>query len=315
LTFSQEEEIKIMITFQEDSTSIIDSWLAKETLPEGTSAPAKSTKQAALANNNSDTRLGLGFKPSTTNNNNKSKEDQLLKNLKKGEKQKLKNDNEGDNTSSNTAGATVGQNNKKRKASDQQDRDLHGVVDDIEEESRTKISSALRQHAKQKDNTAVNSKGPQQQHNHNAPPNNKNKKPKIDNTTTTAVVKNNNNTDLQSIQSTDLSLSTDSKQPKDSNSMTTTTTSTTADGKPKRKKTRSKQKNIRRDNRADDEKPDHLKVGSKEYKGRPLTAETKAILGMEESTASKSKKKRQKDKIKQQGREAKAAEANNNMSS
>eukprot|EP01039_Chlorochromonas_danica_P001170 gene1170-1277_t len=48
--------------------------------------------------------------------------------------------------------------------------------------------------------------------------------------------------------------------------------------KRKRVKTRSKQKNIRRDNRPESAKPVHLLPGSKEYKGRPLTPETKAIL-------------------------------------
>lgn len=48
--------------------------------------------------------------------------------------------------------------------------------------------------------------------------------------------------------------------------------------KRKRVKTRSKQKNIRRDNRPESAKPAHLLPGSKEYKGRPLTPETKAIL-------------------------------------
>jgi hypothetical protein len=40
----------------------------------------------------------------------------------------------------------------------------------------------------------------------------------------------------------------------------------------KRPKTRSKQKNIRRDKRALEHKPDHLQIGSKEYRGRPITA-------------------------------------------
>jgi len=50
--------------------------------------------------------------------------------------------------------------------------------------------------------------------------------------------------------------------------------------KPKRKrqKTRSKQKNIRRDNRPDNEKPEHLRLGSGAYKGRPLTQATKQVL-------------------------------------
>lgn len=42
-------------------------------------------------------------------------------------------------------------------------------------------------------------------------------------------------------------------------------------GQQKRTKTRSKQKNIRRDTRRDEFKPEHLRMGSKDYKGRPLT--------------------------------------------
>jgi hypothetical protein len=41
--------------------------------------------------------------------------------------------------------------------------------------------------------------------------------------------------------------------------------------KRQRKKTRSKQKNIRKDNRATGFKPEHLQIGSKSYTGRPLT--------------------------------------------
>lgn len=41
--------------------------------------------------------------------------------------------------------------------------------------------------------------------------------------------------------------------------------------KRKRPKTRSKQKNIRRDRRAIEHKPEHLQIGSKHYTGRPLT--------------------------------------------
>jgi hypothetical protein len=50
--------------------------------------------------------------------------------------------------------------------------------------------------------------------------------------------------------------------------------------RPKRVKTRSKQKNIRRDKRGAEFKPSHLQIGSKDYQGRPLTKETKAILGL-----------------------------------
>jgi hypothetical protein len=56
----------------------------------------------------------------------------------------------------------------------------------------------------------------------------------------------------------------------------------------KRGKTRSKQKNIRRDNRSDMQKPQHLQIsqiGKKDYNGRPLTKETKIALGVAQKSA------------------------------
>jgi hypothetical protein len=50
--------------------------------------------------------------------------------------------------------------------------------------------------------------------------------------------------------------------------------------KRKRPKTRSKQKNIRRDKRDTAFMPEHLKVGSDKYTGRPLTEETKKYMGI-----------------------------------
>lgn len=50
--------------------------------------------------------------------------------------------------------------------------------------------------------------------------------------------------------------------------------------KRKRPKTRSKQKNIRRDKRDSEFMPEHLKVGSDKYTGRPLTEETKKYMGI-----------------------------------
>lgn len=53
--------------------------------------------------------------------------------------------------------------------------------------------------------------------------------------------------------------------------------------KRKRRKVRSRQKNIRKDNR--EHKPEHLIVGSKDYQGRPLTAETRKRLNLPVSNA------------------------------
>lgn len=55
--------------------------------------------------------------------------------------------------------------------------------------------------------------------------------------------------------------------------------------KRKKIKTRSKQKNIRRDNRTEDQRPDHLKIGNKGYKGRPVSYQTKQILGIPDSSS------------------------------
>jgi len=60
----------------------------------------------------------------------------------------------------------------------------------------------------------------------------------------------------------------------------------------KRPKTRSKQKNIRKDNRPDDEKPSYLHKNSSDFAGRPLTQQTKAILGLPTEPGRQKKKPR-----------------------
>jgi hypothetical protein len=50
--------------------------------------------------------------------------------------------------------------------------------------------------------------------------------------------------------------------------------------KRKRRKIRSRQKNIRKDNRATEEKPKHLLPGKFNYQGRPLTEETRRKLNL-----------------------------------
>ena len=53
--------------------------------------------------------------------------------------------------------------------------------------------------------------------------------------------------------------------------------------KNKKRKIRSKQKNIKKDTRPSSEKPDHLKVGSKSFAGRPMTKETREFMNLPES--------------------------------
>ena len=56
------------------------------------------------------------------------------------------------------------------------------------------------------------------------------------------------------------------------------------DTKRKRKKVRSRQKNIRKDTRAANDKPSYLILGRSDYAGRPLTKETRQKLGIKSST-------------------------------
>jgi len=64
----------------------------------------------------------------------------------------------------------------------------------------------------------------------------------------------------------------------------------------KKPKIRSKQKNVRKDNRPTHLKPDHLKIGSVAYQGRPLTQETREFLNMPESRTVSIRKERMKFK-------------------
>ena len=69
-----------------------------------------------------------------------------------------------------------------------------------------------------------------------------------------------------------------------------------AGGKRKRRKIRSKQKNIKKDTRLTKDKPDHLRVGSKSYGGRPITKETRQFLNLPESRTTVIKRERSKHK-------------------
>lgn len=67
--------------------------------------------------------------------------------------------------------------------------------------------------------------------------------------------------------------------------------------KKKRRKTRSKQKNVRKDTRSSNDKPEHLRIGSKNYAGRALTPETRERLNLPESRTSQIRKDRATGKL------------------
>ena len=263
-----------MISFQEDSTSIIDQWMAQEGQVADVSASTTTSTNKALSNIpaiTSDQRLGLGFKPSSAAKKdvNTANADKLKAILDK--KQKRKQD----------------------ELEKHEYRDLHGVVEDqdLEEESKVAILSKMAQKQQQKTTPAKNNN-----HNHgnNQPANKKQKTEAAPNSN------NNNNTQPQTQAKATPTKSNNSNANNNHNkpqtpsdkSITSNNSNIEADGdeqqqKRKRKKTRYKQKNIRKDNRSDTQKPDHLKIGSLEYKGRPITAETKKILGINHNKRNK----------------------------
>lgn len=74
-------------------------------------------------------------------------------------------------------------------------------------------------------------------------------------------------------------------------------TSDAAYQKKKKRKTRSKQKNVRKDTRSSQDKPEHLRIGSKNYAGRALTPETRTRLCLPESRTSQIRKERATGKV------------------
>jgi hypothetical protein len=172
---------------------------------------------------------------------------------------------------------------------DHDDDELHGVVADMGEESRTSVVS-------QKDKEALNQKRKAD----NAQQSNKKTKVQAgaqgNNSTSTAAA---TNSDVNKVGNEAKSQATVAKVSAGTGSTpsgrTDTHTGTNNSGAAavsddadkrvnsrirKRTKTRSKQKNIRKDNRSDTLKPAHLVVKNKDYQGRPLTDRTKAVLGV-----------------------------------
>jgi hypothetical protein len=172
---------------------------------------------------------------------------------------------------------------------DHDDDELHGVVTDMGEESRTSVVS-------RKDKDALNQKRKAD----SAQKSNKKQKAQTGaqgNNSASAASAPNSDTnkvgseakDQASVGKVSAGTGTAPAGKKDINSGTNTSgaaaVSDDADKRVnsrirKRTKTRSKQKNIRKDNRSDTLKPAHLVVKNKDYQGRALTDRTKAVLGV-----------------------------------
>ena len=258
---------KEMASFSNHSVSnIVDEWMKDDggLLPTATAAPAVSS---SVDLSSSKGRGGLGFEnKGTAQEGSRVKNDALLDKLKKSNKRKR------DDEKQQVTSAPL----------------THGLAEEDEElESRIKLVSTL-------------GKKPEPEVKKGAPP-----QPKKEKAASSAPPA------TKTVQETPAAVTSQPKksapvaqapQPQQSKSQPereavvppsssseaaapSTSTEYNADGgdftavkKRKRIKTRSKQKNIRRDNRPDDQKPAHLKFG-KGYMGRPITPQTKQRLG------------------------------------
>jgi hypothetical protein len=173
---------------------------------------------------------------------------------------------------------------RKQEEKQESDRDLHGVVDDMLEESRTQIMKPANI---RKDST----KGSGQTQSKES-----NKKQKVSLSNETIPSKNEKketgNNPVSRTEAKAEEMPRKSTKPEKSKVADFISTAgkeqqeegeVPFDGKRqrRRKKTRSKQKNIRKDTRSAEQMPDYLKLGNQNYSGRELTLETRKKLGME----------------------------------
>lgn len=163
-------------------------------------------------------------------------------------------------------------------ADDFENRDLHGMIEEIFEESRTLVIKTIPN--KNIASARQDPKNPSLPKQNNNQSNKKQKKietEKSKHDSSVTSIPHQTKTDLMKINDQQIDAGKDMKREGKN----------VENGEPykrKRKKTRSKQKNIRKDTRSNEAKPDHLKVDSTDYRGRQLTDETKKRLGIEISS-------------------------------
>lgn len=270
-----------MIVYEDKTVdnSILDEWMGKAITSQANSKASVPETMSSIFEENKN-KMGLGF----TNKKDKSKAQLapnepiakiLLKQQKKNQKRSID------------------------QVDQQSTRDLHGIIEtDIFEDSRTQLikphaSASARNSAKPVD-ASIQAKKKQKkdqsrsQHestsskgsmNGNASPSSARQKSqhlktqqsqKSDEALVTARQASAINDDF-----TSYSESKDSKSNKEDGTFLQ---------KRKRKKTRSKQKNIRKDTRSHDQKPEYLREDSERFTGRELTEETKRHLKLQQET-------------------------------
>jgi hypothetical protein len=236
-------------------SSIVDDWMkdSQDLIP----VTYADEEVAALDANTVKGRSGLGFEHETSRGDgSRIKNDVLLDKLKKSEKKR-----------------------KREEAAQLQPSHAlsHGLVEEDEEfESRIHVVSALGKKSSETAHVA----GANKNNNSNKGMDKGNQNKKVE------KKEGNSKVTAQHSETNVHAPLTKSSVPSTANNAANSDKSLSEDTsgvkKRKRIKTRSKQKNIRRDNRPDDQKPTHLKFGSKEYKGRPITFQTREKLGFPE---------------------------------
>lgn len=252
-----------MASFSNHSVSnIVDEWMKDDggLLPTATTATATSSVDLSSSKG----RGGLGFEnKGTVQEGSRVKNDALLDKLKKSNKRKR------DDEKQQVTAAPL----------------THGLAEEDEElESRIKMVSTL---GKKPEVEVKKAAPPQPKKEKGAPSAPPSSKPVKAAPATVPSQPKSNPPAAHAPQQSQSKQEQEAVVPPSSSSEAvapSTSTEYNADGdfsavkKRKRIKTRSKQKNIRRDNRPDDQKPAHLKFG-KGYKGRPITPQTKERLG------------------------------------
>lgn len=264
-----------MIVYEDKSAdnSILDEWMGKATTNQGSNRalPSLSTSNIFEENKN---KTGLGF----TSKKDKSKteilaNEPLAKILLKQQKK-----------------------NQKRafdQVEQQANRDLHGIIEtDIFEESRTSLIKPIivasnRNQGKQPDVIQQQKKKQKVENsqsttstNNNQPGKTSNPKHQTSNQKKGKGKEGDSEVQQQAHLNDFISESVNTSEWKGSREDGSQEKGEKEFTGRKRKKTRSKQKNIRKDNRSHEDKPEYLRLDSEIYRGRELTEETKRHLGL-----------------------------------
>ena len=243
------------IFFDEQALSVVDSWLGGSSVKVNKSSAASSNSAAAPLS-----KVGLGFRGKVTEEKPK---DALQIRLDKSQKKK-KDDKADDESNKRKVDMDDNDNDDN---DDDDDLQLHGIVEDMpisRTQQFSKSSKNIPSQPKKKVKAATEIS------------NHKGGNDSIEVPSSASGSVSNFAADSSSSKTTSIEINNNNNNNNNKAAPTGTTSATTANGgddyKRKRTKTRSKQKNIRRDNRPDSQKPSYItNTEAEDYRGRELT--------------------------------------------